>query len=236
MTKKTNEQFLKEVYNLVKNEYTFKEDYKNAKTKLKVKHNICGYEYSVQPTNFLQGNRCPLCAGNFKTNEMFVKEVYDLVNDDYVVLEKYKTKRHKILFKHNTCETIFKQYPETFLIGQRCPKCGLEKRSKENHYKYNPLLTEKDRQKRDMYNKDLKTWREKVFKRDNYTCMICHKSKITINAHHIYSWNKYENKRFDVDNGITLCEVCHRNFHKKFGYGNNDLSQFIEYKNNNNCK
>lgn len=229
MARKTNKEFLKEVYNLVKEEYTFKEEYQKAKNKILVRHNECGYEYLVSPTNFLSGNRCPKCANNFKTDEMFKKEVYDLVKDEYSVLEEYKTKRHKISFKHKSCNTVFKQYPETFLIGRQCPKCGLERRSKENHYRYNPLLTQEEREKRDMFNGEIKKWREKVYKRDNYTCQSCNKKGYKINSHHIYSWDKYKEKRFDVDNGITLCEDCHKDFHKEFGYGNNDIEQFKKY-------
>ena len=160
---------------------------------------------------------------------MFKKEVYDLVKDEYNVLEEYKTKRHKISFKHKSCNTVFKQYPETFLIGRQCPKCGLKRRSKENHYKYNPLLTQEEREKRDMFNGEIRKWRDKVYKRDNYTCQSCNKKGGKINSHHIYSWDKYKEKRFDVDNGITLCEDCHKKFHKEFGYGNNDIEQFKKY-------
>ena len=232
MVKKTNEEFLKEVYNLVKNEYSFKEEYNGAKNKILVKHNNCGYEFLVQPSNFLYGSRCPLCAKNFKTHEIFKKQVFDLVEDEYNILEEYKTKRFKIKFKHNTCGTIFKQYPETFIIGRRCPKCGLENRSKENHYKYNPLLTKEDRLRRGMFNGRLKKWRKEIFERDNYTCNICNEKGQKLNAHHIYSWNKYKEKRFNIDNGVTLCEDCHKDFHKEFGYGNNNKTQFINYKNN----
>lgn len=232
MTRKTNEQFLKEVYNLVGEEYTFKEEYQKAKTKITVTHNKCNYEYLVSPTNFLSGNRCPKCAKNFKTDEMFRKEVYDLVKDEYDVLEKYKKKRYKIAFKHKTCGTVFKQYPETFLIGRQCPKCGLERRSKENHYKYNPSLTQEERQRRDMFNGEIRKWREKVYKRDDYTCQICKIKGYKINAHHLYSWDKYEDKRFDVSNGVTLCEDCHKGFHREYGYGNNDANQFKNYISN----
>lgn len=53
MVKKTNEHFLKEVYELVKNEYTFLEKYEKAHKQIKVKHNVCDFEYYVKPTNFL---------------------------------------------------------------------------------------------------------------------------------------------------------------------------------------
>lgn len=60
---KTQEQFEKEIYSLVGNEYVFLEEYIDVETKIKCRHNICGYEYKVTPNNFLHAeNRCPRCA------------------------------------------------------------------------------------------------------------------------------------------------------------------------------
>lgn len=58
---------------------------------------------------------------------------------------------------------------------------------------------------------EYKNWRKEVFKRDNFICQNCgyDKGKI-LNAHHIKSWNKNPELRFDVNNGITLCVNCHR--------------------------
>src|SRR5690606_661185 len=46
---------------LVGDEYVFLDEYKTSATKICVKHNICGHEYSVTPNGFLKGNRCPKC-------------------------------------------------------------------------------------------------------------------------------------------------------------------------------
>jgi hypothetical protein len=59
-----------------------------------------------------------------------------------------------------------------------------------------------------------KKWRNKVFKRDNFTCQICGQRGGRLEAHHIKSWILYPKLHFRTNNGITYCYKCH---HKK-GY------------------
>lgn len=61
-----------------------------------------------------------------------------------------------------------------------------------------------------------KTWRRKVFERDDYTCQDCkirnHKGlgkTVQMHPHHIKLQSKYPKLRFEVSNGITLCNDCH---------------------------
>lgn len=58
-------------------------------------------------------------------------------------------------------------------------------------------------------------WRMAVFERDKYACAICRKVGGRLNAHHIKPFSKFPNDRFDIDNGITLCEGCHKRVHKE---------------------
>lgn len=55
-----------------------------------------------------------------------------------------------------------------------------------------------------------KEWRKRVFERDGFSCALrgedC-SGKIV--AHHIIRWSDSKEKRFDLNNGITLCRFHH---------------------------
>jgi len=67
---------------------------------------------------------------------------------------------------------------------------------------------------RDMGKVEYIEWRRKVFKRDNFTCCICHEVGGILNAHHIKPWKSFPNERYNLDNGITMCKKCHKEYHK----------------------
>lgn len=136
--KKTNEEFIENVFQLVGDEYVFLEDYINSRTKIKCKHNTCGYEWSIIPNNFINhGQRCPKCNGNYRrSNEEFIQEVYELVGNEYIFLDEFIDTQTKIRCKHNIedCENEWEISPSSFLRGTRCPKCqhrGYKKTDKE---------------------------------------------------------------------------------------------------------
>lgn len=66
----------------------------------------------------------------------------------------------------------------------------------------------------------MKEWRKSVFIRDNYICRICRDKsikghKVVLNAHHIIPIKQDEGLAFDINNGITLCEKCHKKTYRK---------------------
>lgn len=128
--RKTHEEFVAEVKKLVDDEYEILETYKNAKTKIKMKHLECNYEYSVLPNNFLRGNRCPKCDGKTRDTKQFKQDVYDLEGDNYQVLSDYISSQTYIKMKHNKCGNEWEIKPNNFLRGRRCPKCSRLEQSK----------------------------------------------------------------------------------------------------------
>lgn len=82
-----------------------------------------------------------------------------------------------------------------------------------------------------MSTKVYKTWRTEIYERDNYTCQKCKQVGYKLRAHHIESYAEHENKRCDVDNGVTLCDKCHLKFHKIYGrnkINRNQLNEFLK--------
>lgn len=55
---------------------------------------------------------------------------------------------------------------------------------------------------------EYRNWRQLVLERDNYICVDCGSPK-KVQAHHIKSWLKHRELRYEVGNGQALCHKCH---------------------------
>lgn len=136
--KKTHTQFIKEVYSLVKDEYTVLTPYKGNKQKVLMFHSSCGFEWMVEPNKFLNfETRCPKCADFHRndnirrTQEEFEKEIHALVGDEYAVLGEYVNSKTKILMRHNNCGHEYHVNADSMILsGSRCPKCNSSKGEK----------------------------------------------------------------------------------------------------------
>lgn len=64
--------------------------------------------------------------------------------------------------------------------------------------------------------KDYKTFRRAVLKRDGYKCQMpnCSARKRLV-VHHILPYSRYKSLRTDSSNGISLCRKCHKTVNGK---------------------
>lgn len=100
-------------------------EYFSVPVELKCKN--CGAITSRYVENLLKKPECLSCelkCSVKKTDECFKKEVYSLVQDEYIFLEPYKGANQKIKVRHS-CGFIYYTSPHNFLSRERrCPKCS----------------------------------------------------------------------------------------------------------------
>lgn len=100
----------------------------------------------------------------------------------------------------------FVPFKNQFKNDAKKSRCG------ENHWNWKGGITEESHALR--CSAEYANWRIMVFARDKYTCMECGNVGGILNAHHIKKFSEYPELRFDIDNGLTLCEECHREIHR----------------------
>ncbi|MFE8700960.1 hypothetical protein ACFYKX_10060 [Cytobacillus sp. FJAT-54145] len=130
---KSHEQFIQEVEKQGNGEYEVVGEYVNARTKVSMKHTVCGYVRDIRPDNFLAGTRCRKCSHQHKkktnkkkTHEQFLQEVEEKFGKGtYQILEPYQTNRTLILVQHSKCGHEWSVRPNNFLsCSNPCPKCN----------------------------------------------------------------------------------------------------------------
>jgi 5-methylcytosine-specific restriction endonuclease McrA len=103
----------------------------------------------------------------------------------------------------------------------------------EKHPNWNSNITHEERLIKRNYIEYIE-WRKQVYERDNYTCQKCGTVGGRLNAHHKESYASNKKLRVDINNGVTMCITCHKEFHKLYGNKNNILQfyEFISARNN----
>jgi hypothetical protein len=122
-----------------------------------------------------------------------------------------------------------KEYKMKQRITKLGEKNGMYGVTGESHPQWNPNRTHEQRiLERKTF--EYKQWRKAIYERDKYTCQYCgDKIGGSLNAHHLDGYSWCNEKRYDVNNGITLCEECHKDFHHQYGNRNNTKEQFNKW-------
>jgi len=105
-------------------------DKSNDKTKIKIKHNICGNVYEPRISSFINdGRRCSVCSKPHTRNtiDSLIKRCKDINVDDYSIIDtsEYVNNKSKITVKHNICGYVFNPRIDNFFNKKSgCPKCA----------------------------------------------------------------------------------------------------------------
>jgi 5-methylcytosine-specific restriction endonuclease McrA len=76
---------------------------------------------------------------------------------------------------------------------------------------------------------EYRQWRVSVIRRDK-VCQVCHVRK-SRQAHHINHATYFIEQRFDVKNGVCLCQKCHSQFHNNFIGNTRKMCRLYDYLN-----
>lgn len=183
------------------------------------KHNFCCRKcYSIFHSKDVPQCKCTICGKNFKGDKYNANK--------YCSWECY-LKDHAIKDKERVCPKCGKKFIAKTSTDKYCSwECYNTDRHMpkgEEHWNWKGGIS-KNNDRHD--SNEYKEWRQAVYERDKYKCVKCG-SKEKINAHHILSWKYYPEQRYNINNGITLCEKCHIELHQKYGY---DTNEPIDYK------
>lgn len=108
--------------------------------------------------------------------------------------EKILERKQNCLKENGYCEIGF--------YAGSCRKCNSISTSSWSNYKAIRVSS------------TLHKWSLAVRERDGFMCRKCG-SREKLNAHHIKPFADFPELRFDINNGITLWEDCHKKEHKK---------------------
>lgn len=196
------------------------------------------YQRSIL-NSFYRDFRCPECS----REHLGENRREDLTNNIYgklkvLYFDEKRTKEGKGTYWICLCECgEIKSVLASHLKNGFIVTCG--NRTKhfigENNPNWKGGITPKNLSERTSikYN----NWRDDVYKKDWYTCQCCGKSNgINKQAHHLHNFSDNEDLRYDINNGITMCEECHYttnpgSFHNTYGTINNTPEQLEEYIN-----
>lgn len=132
--------------------------------------------------------------------------------------------------KTKSCGCLNRELSSQRMKGENHPFWGVKG---EKHFKWNPNLTDEERHdKRDTV--ENYHFRNNVLERDDYTCQCCRNrsskgNSVILNVHHIANYSNNKSHRYNIDNGITLCNQCHKIFHKIYGNKDNNINQINQF-------
>lgn len=200
--------------------------------------------YRQYPQNFINGCGCSYCDSKkirpYDSLGVLYPQVIELWSDKNEKspydFSPHSNKSAWFKCPNHKHEDFYRTITSEVECNFRCYECvkdsmSVNKRGENNRFWKGGINGINDNVR---HHREYKSWRTLVYERDNYTCQCCGKIGGCLNSHHIYPFADYEELRFCVDNGITLCKDCHDStkdgsFHNLYGTHNNIPEQLREY-------
>ncbi len=169
------------------------------KWKVKNKKHIKDYinKYNLKEKVKIKNRKRSKFFRNKKENKIGIKNY----QKHYRIKNKNKLKLYNINYKILNKEKIKKKRHKRYLKNKKqiLQKHKIYARTTGIYYWRSTTKYEK--------------WRSNVYKKANYTCQKCKRQNCKLNAHHIKPAKQYPKLRYNVNNGICVCEVCHKHIH-----------------------
>lgn len=159
-------------------------------------------------------------VGRIKSSEvrknMSIGQVGRIFTDDHRQKLSLAKKGKKMIWSEERKRLFKKQMRgNTHTLGRKCTQEEIKRRQLslpkgEEHYRWIKDRTKLKDDSRDRGGQLHREWSKQVKNRDNWKCKFnnddCQEGLV---AHHILSWSKYPELRYEVNNGITLCHFHH---------------------------
>jgi hypothetical protein len=186
------------------NEYkTFANWYKRAK------HHTCSRKCADELKKKLSTKNCQVCGKEYH-------KAYHQKDSKFCSIEcSAKAVEKKVNLECQSCNKIYEvvesRQSTSKFCSTKCLRVYTGKLASERVGELNHAYKGFRDHKRTNKSK-LKTWATLIARRD-VVCQKCESSQ-DLQAHHIKPYREFEESRFDLDNGILLCKICHAKEHE----------------------
>lgn len=132
-------------YVLEKTSLTVITPFRRISEDMEFKCNKCQQIFRRKPRIFLKTQQCPYCESRskLKPKSVFLKDLLEKYDNEYVLLGDYENAQSPTLFEHTPCGFKWKCRPNDILCKAPCPRCHsskgerqIEKYLKQNNINY----------------------------------------------------------------------------------------------------